>query len=151
MKKVLFMFYLIMCLLYCPAKAFAAEPSNNAKQGIPYEYTPKEGSREELYKDIIATLIDPYIVGEIETHYGQPLAYGLYDIRLLKIERPSYRSFDFTMKLQIRPFVGPHDTIGIDDITIRISPGKTQVEEFKHIKSFPIPPNLKEDYKDLKL
>ena len=151
MKKVLFICYLIMCLVYCPAKAVVAEPNNNAKQGIPYEYTPKKGSIEELYKDIIVTLIEPYISSEVETHYGQPLLYDLFDIKFLKMERPSYRSFDFTIKLQIRPFVGPHDTVGIDNITIRINPSETQVEEFKHIKSIPIPPNLKEYYKDLKL
>lgn len=70
-----------MCLLYCPTKAIAAEPNNNAKQGILYEYTPKEGSIEELYKDIIATLIEPYIVCEIQTHYGQPLLYDLFDMK----------------------------------------------------------------------
>lgn len=151
MKKVLFICYLILCLLYCPAKAVTAEPKINAKEGIPYEYTPKEGSIEELYKDIIVTSLEPYISNEVEIHYGQLLQYDLFDIKFLKIERPSYRSFEFIIKLQIRPFVGAHNTIGIDDITIRISPGKTQVEEFKHIKTFPIPPHLKEYYKDLKL
>ncbi|WP_182629376.1 DUF3888 domain-containing protein [Clostridium chromiireducens] len=143
MKKVLFICYLIMCFVYCTPQEVIAEQNNNAKQGIPYEYTPKEGSIEELYKDIIVTLIVPYISREVETHYGQPLLYDLFGIKFLKIERPSYRSFEFIIKLQIRPFVGAHNTIGIDDITIRISPSETQVEEFKHIKSFPIPPNLK--------
>lgn len=151
MKKVLFICYLVMCLLCCPAKSVTAEPNNNAKQGITYEYTPKEGSIEELYKDIIVTLIEPYITNEVKAHYGQLLQYDLFNIKFLKIERPSYRSFDFTIKLQIMPFVGAHNTVGIDDVTIRISPIKTQVEEFKHIKSFPIPPHLKEYYSDLNL
>lgn len=77
--------------------------------------------------------------------------YDLCDIKFLKIERKDYRSNDFLIKLRIRPFVGAHNTIGIDEITMRISPIKTGVEEFKHIKSFDIPPHLKEYYKDLKL
>ena len=151
MKKVLFTCYLIICLVYCPAKAVTIEPNNNAKRGIPYEYTPKEGSIEELYKDMIVTLIEPYISSEVESHYGYPLPYDLFDIKFSTVERPNYRSFTFIIKLQIRPFVGPHDTIGIDDITIKISPSKTRVEKFEHIKSFPIPQNLKQYYKDLKL
>ncbi|MTK10771.1 MAG: DUF3888 domain-containing protein [Clostridiaceae bacterium] len=150
-KKALFICCLLICLLCYPTKALTMEPNNNAKQGIPYEYTPKEGSMEELYKDIIVTFLEPYISSEVETHYGRPLQYDLFDIKFLKIERPNYRSFEFIIKLQIRPFVAAHNTIGIDDITIRISPGKTKVEEFKHIKTFPIPPHLKEYYKDLKL
>ncbi|MGN0144083.1 MAG: DUF3888 domain-containing protein [Clostridium sp.] len=62
-------------------------------------------------------------------------------MKFLKIERLSYRSFTFIIKLQISPFVEPHHSIGIDNITIRISPSEIQVEEFKHVKSFPIPPN----------
>lgn len=149
MKQVLFICCLTMCLVFCPTKAVIAESNNNAKQGILYEYNPKEGSIEELYKDIIVTLIEPYISSEVETHYGQPLLYDLFDIKFLKIERPSYRSFTFIIKLQIRPFIEPHHIIGIDDITIKISPSETQIEEFKHIKTFLIPPNLRENYKFL--
>ncbi|WP_353844206.1 DUF3888 domain-containing protein [Clostridium sp.] len=93
----------------------------------------------------MVTLLKPVITNEVITHYGKPLLYDLFDIDFLNIERSSYRSFTFVIRLKIRPFVGAHNTIGIDEITIRVSPGETKVKEFKHIESFPMPPNLKED------
>lgn len=151
MKKILVISLLIMSLICFSTSVFASEPINNAKQGIPYKYTPIEGSVEELYKDILVTLLEPYITKEINKHYGKPLQYDLFLIEFLKIERPEYRSFTFLIKLEVQPFVGAHNTIGIDEITIKVSPVETQVKKFEHIKSFPIPPHLKEYYKDLKL
>ncbi|WP_195266218.1 DUF3888 domain-containing protein [Clostridium sp. 1001275B_160808_H3] len=76
---------------------------HNATEGLHYEYIPSEASIEELYKDIIVTLLEPVITNEVTTHYGKPLLYDLFDI------------------------------------------------DFLNIESFPMPPYLKEDYKDLKL
>lgn len=152
MKKLLFIYLLLNNLLiYFPPSTFAIEPVNDSKNGIHSKYTPREGSIEELYKDIIVTLLYSVIDNEVETYYGRPLEYDLFSIDFLSIERPNYRSFTFVIKLQISPFIGAHNTIGIDEIIIRISPGETKVEEFKHIKSFPIPPWLKGYYKRLKL
>lgn len=140
MKKILIFYGVVICVLCHATVTFAIEPTYDAKQGISYEYTPAEGSIEELYKDIIVTLVEPIIDNEVINHYGKPLQYDLFDIDFLKIERPLYRSFSFTIKLQIKPFVGAHNTIGIDEITIKISAGETKVEDFKHITSFPITP-----------
>lgn len=150
-KLVLVYIILISLLIFCPITTFASEPSNDAKKGLDFEYTPMEGSIEELYKDIIVTLLEPQITDEVEIHYGKPLLYDLFNIDFLSIERTTYRSFTFVIKVKIRPFVGAHNIIGIDEITIKLTPGETEVEEFKHIESFPIPPNLQEYYKDLKL
>jgi len=151
MKKFLIVCCLMISIIYLPSTVIAAAPIKDAKQGLPYTYTPPEGSVEELYKDIIVTLLEPYITSEVEKNYGQLLQYDLFNIEFLKIERPSYRSFSFLIKMQIMPFVGAHNTIGIDNITIRVSPIETKVEKFEHIKSFPIPPHLKDSYKNLKL
>jgi len=51
----------------------------------------------------------------------------------------------------VQPFVGAHNTIGVDEMIIRINPTKTEVESFKHIKSFPLPPQLEKSYQNLKL
>lgn len=149
MKKLLVFCCLIVCFIYLPTSVINAEPIKDAKQGLPYPYSPPEGSVEELYKDIIVTLINPYITREIEKNYGQLLQYDLFNIEFLNIERTNYRSFSFLIKMQIWPFVGAHNTIGIDKITIRINPSETKVEQFEHIKSFSIPPHLKYPYKNL--
>jgi hypothetical protein len=139
LKKILAIICLTLSLVYLPINIYAAEPHTDAKQGLGYNHTPSEGSIEELYKDIIVTLIEPYITKEVEKYYGQLLQYDLFDVEFLEIHRSEYRSFSFVIKLQISPFVGAHNTIGIDNITLKVSSGKTEVYKFQHIKSFPIP------------
>ena len=127
-------------------KAWSVEKTPDAKLGLPYKYTPEEGSIEELYKDIIATLIEPYITKEIEKYYGKAYMYDLFDMEFLKIERPNgYRSFSFIVTVEVRPFIGAHNTLGVDDIIMKIEAGEVKVEKFKHIKSFPIPDYLKQE------
>jgi hypothetical protein len=129
---------MLISLLQSPVKAIEQTP--DAKLGLSYEYTPKEGSVEELYKDIIARLIEPYISEEIEKYYGRQYLYDLWSMRFLKIDRPlGYRSFAFAITVEVQPFVGAHNTIGIDEMTIRIEGETPIVENFKHIKSFPMP------------
>lgn len=151
MKKLLIISCLIVSLVLIPINAIAITPLKDAKQGLPFTYTPPERSVEELYKDIIVTLLAPYITKEVEKNYGELLQYDLFSIEFLSIQRSEYRSYSFLIKVQIKPFVGAHNTIGIDNLTIRVSPGRTRVESFEHIKSFPLPPQLKDEYKNLKL
>lgn len=143
MKKIITIFCLVVILLFPSLSVLGTKLQPNAKEGLSYEYTPKEGSIEELYKDIIASLISPYISKSIEDYYGRQYLYDLSRMKFLQIERPlGYRSFVFTIKVQILPFIGSHNAIGIDNITIRIDTEKPIVEKFEHIKSFPIPPYL---------
>lgn len=42
------------------------------------------------------------------------------------------------------PYIGPHDTIGEDDITFSINcSGDIAMLDFKHLKSYPLPEHLK--------
>lgn len=44
----------------------------------------------------------------------------------------------------VEPFVGPHDTVGADEITFSADyTGTIELKEFKHLKSFALPDNLK--------
>jgi hypothetical protein len=132
---------LSISLLQLPVQGIKQIP--DAKLGLPYEYTPKEGSIEELYKDIIASLIAPYIDKEIEKYYGRQYLYDLWSMKFLRIDRPNgYRTFVFTITVEVHPFIGAHNTVGIDEMTIKIEGENPTVENFKHIKSFPIPKYL---------
>ena len=43
----------------------------------------------------------------------------------------------------VLPYIGPHDTIGEDEITFRVSSaGEITAEEFKHLKNYVLPDNL---------
>jgi len=99
------------------------------------------GSNEELYQDIFTTLIYPYIKEAIEEYYGKPYCCDPWDIKILNIERQSTACF--IVKIQIIPYTGAHNTVGIDNITIRISSEEAKVEGFEHIKSYEIPPWLR--------
>lgn len=150
MKKSLVICCFLMLFVSSPTIISAHEPITNAKNGIPYKYTPDEGSIEELYKDIIVTLLLPCIDDEIEKHYGK-VQFDLFRLDFLEIERPRYRSFSFLIKVQVKPFIGAHNEIGIDELVIRVKPTEVKVEKYEHIKSFPPPPHLEKYYDKLKL
>ena len=98
-------------------------------------------SKEELYQDIYNTLLFPYIQTAIETYYKKPVAFDIFGVKTLQITRPN-SMFTFTIKLQLLPYIGAHNSVGIDNITFKISPGEVKMVTFEHIKSFPIPNNL---------
>lgn len=111
-------------------------------------------SKEELYQDVFATLLTPYIQEAINNYYKKYLTispiYSPAYVEILNIERPmGYRTFSFLIKLQVRTYVGPHIDIGVDQLTIGVHAEdknvKVKVEKFEHIKSYfdELPPNLK--------
>lgn len=123
------------------ASAFA----NETKIHFFTPYNPPAESKEELYQDIFITLLDPYISKAIENYYGKPYAYDPWDVVVLNAERPNgYRTINFKIKLQIMSYIGAHNTIGIDNLTISIPFGEEpKIEKFEHIKSYEIPPWLR--------
>lgn len=103
---------------------------------------PPEGSLDEIYQDTIMSLIYPYVADAIENYYGQPFAHAPWSDTILSIERPNgYRTFYFVIKLEVLPYYGAHNTVGVDHITISIGVDKVKVEKFEHIETHLIPPN----------
>jgi hypothetical protein len=104
---------------------------------------PQKNSTEELYQDIFTTLLFENIQDGLDLYYKKPVQYALFDVKVLEAIRPDgYRTFGFLLKLQVKPFVGAHITIGIDNITFEISPSGVVMKNFEHIKSFELPPYL---------
>ncbi|HEX2945416.1 MAG TPA: DUF3888 domain-containing protein [Clostridia bacterium] len=101
---------------------------------------PPEGSVEEIYLDVLMSLLMPYIDKAVENYYGQGYAVAPYSVKVLNIDRPNgYRTFGFVMKLEVMPYTLAHITIGVDHITIRVDTRNVTVEKFEHIKSYEIP------------
>jgi hypothetical protein len=98
---------------------------------------PPEGSLEELYQDLFVSFLQPEIKKAVNNYYGAPYMVAPCLVKILSVERPSgYRTFEFVLKLEVKPYTGPHNSIGVDHITIRVSSGpKVIVEKFEHIKS----------------
>lgn len=108
---------------------------------------PAEGSIEEIYQDVFITLLLPYIEEAVTDYYEKNTGYSPsvdpWEPDIISIARPKgYRTFLFVIKLEVSPFLGAHNSIGVDRLTIRVSSGEIKVEEFEHIKDFPIPPWL---------
>jgi hypothetical protein len=107
-------------------------------------YKPPAGSREELYQDIIVTLLEPHMSRAIKDYYGTSYGFDIWGTDIIEVERPNgNRTPIFIIKLQIAPYIGAHNTVGIDNLTFRVSVGNQGVlEKFEYIKSYPIPPWL---------
>lgn len=87
----------------------------------------------DVESDALLTTLSPAIGNAISGYYGQPRLYGLYDAKILKIERESEGGYSFNVTVQVKTFVGPHNPpFGIETITLAVSPGSTLVVKFQH-------------------
>ena len=131
LKKYVTMLLLIAILVGFPSKVFSAVVTSQL--GI--------NSKEETYQDIVSTLISPYIQTSIQKNYKVGVSFDLFDVKYLEITRLSGdRKFTFIIKIQVKPFIGAHNTVGIDNITYKVEPLGEFIEiSNEHIKDFPLP------------
>jgi hypothetical protein len=119
----------------------------NSKQLESSKFNTSKGSKEELYQDIFITLLMPYIDKSIDNYYGKYFIYLLgvdpWNVKILNIERPNgNRTSFFILRLEFVTYVGPHNSVGRDQVTIAVKYGsEPKVEKFEHIESYPLPPN----------
>jgi hypothetical protein len=114
-----------------------------AKLPIGNNTTPYEDSTEELYRDVIITMLLPYIDAEVEKYYGKPYLVAPYSTFVKSVTRQPSKQWTFGIKLEVTPYWGPHNTVGVDEITFGIAPSKVEVIEFKHLKSYDLPELLR--------
>lgn len=101
---------------------------------------PKEAECE-LYQSMLLTTLYPYIQKSVTGYYGRNDVFAPpYMDKILNATNTDGATYEINVEAQ--PYVGPHDLIGIDHITILVSPLKIEVLKFQHIKSFSLPPNL---------
>ena len=73
-------------------------------------YNIAEGSKEELYRDVIITMLLPYIDKEVEKYYGKPYIVAPYSTFVKSITRPySGMNYTYQIVLEISPYWGPHN------------------------------------------
>lgn len=72
-----------------------------------------------------------------------------YDVIILEAERVNgYRGFDFRLKIELQLYLGAHNYVGVDYITLSVSPiVNVKVEKFEHIKSYVLPLNYQSSIK----
>ncbi|WP_232695784.1 DUF3888 domain-containing protein [Brevibacillus daliensis] len=105
-----------------------------------------KGSPEELYQDIFITMLGPSIEKAVHHYYSDilttsPHVYP-YEVKVIKAERiGGYRKFGFTVVLMVSPVIGPHIGVGQDQLTFSISPGKTRLIKYEHLRTEELPPH----------
>lgn len=69
-----------------------------------------------------------------------------YTVYVLSAERPNgYRTFFFSLKLQVDSYIGPHISVGLDYATFTVGgSGDVKIEKYEHIKSYVLPPNYED-------
>ena len=113
----------------------------------------EEESQDMLYQDVIITALATTINAAIDDYYKNVLSYlPTYDgpfIKILNIERQNGNSTShFIINIEVKPYIGPHISVGKDRISIDLSgPGLPVILKFEHVEDYPLP----ERYKDLYL
>lgn len=106
---------------------------------------------EDVNRIYIVTHLSPYTTKPLKDHYGINLPWQLEDGKIIDAKMIyGQDSLTFIFKLQVQPFVGAHNPVGTDNFTFRIQDNKITLEKYEHVESFPVPPHLKQQYKNLK-
>ncbi|MDQ7094804.1 DUF3888 domain-containing protein [Desulfosporosinus sp. PR] len=107
---------------------------------------PQTGNQEtELYKEMLITSLNPYLQQSITNYYGQNVMAPPYMVKVIDAKKPDPEQV-YEVKFEVEPYIGAHNEVGIDHVTLRISPNKIEVINFEHIKSFPLASNLQSQF-----
>jgi hypothetical protein len=103
---------------------------------------PPGQTETEPYQEMLITALDPYIQKSVTGYYNsQYVLAPPYVVKVMAATRPTAEQV-YEFSIEVEPYIGSHYPVGIDHITIRISPTGIDVVNFEHIKSFPLPPDL---------
>jgi hypothetical protein len=154
LKKIVLIAYLVVVLFVLPILSFnhVIHIADQLKVDTTSNNKPPQGTKERLYQDIFVSLLHPYTQNAIREYYKAYLAEtpveDPYFVTVLSAEmvvsEPHQITSTFLIKLEAAPYLGPHNSIGIDHITFRVQSDEVILEKYEHIKSFPIPPNYQQ-------
>ncbi|WP_028401371.1 DUF3888 domain-containing protein [Ectobacillus panaciterrae] len=91
-----------------------------------------QDTKERLIHDTLITTLTPHIANAVAGHYGELTQFDLFDAEFLDIKRQTEGGYSFTVKVQILPFEGAHNTIGKDTITMDVNTGNVRVIKYEH-------------------
>lgn len=140
MKKSLVILFLVLLSIHINSHLASAE--KNSYEDFGKNYLLKSVSSDhdseseqpdyKLIYDTLLTTLDPFIQKEIINYYGYPKQYGLYDAKILSINRHEGQ-FGFITKVEVTTFEHAHDPpYGKETITFNIDPFGVKTISFKH-------------------
>ena len=117
----------------------------------------QEEAQDKVQKDVISALVFSKIEEAVHNYYGQYFKNiprtAPYFVDMLSVtgekSAPYYVNFtSYKVKVQVSPYLGPHNPVGTDQITLTIGmSGEVRVERFEHIKSYELPWNYRDSAK----
>lgn len=102
-------------------------------------------TKEVMYNDVIITALSPTIDKALNDYYKNILkeipGYDTTSVEIINIDRPNgNRTEYFVIQLEVRPFIGPHITVGKDRLTIELQASETpKVLKFDHLEDYKLP------------
>lgn len=137
MKRIFFTICLsITIIINSSYVVYAFKPNTLIKPLQDTDYTPQPYSKEELYQDIFMSMLIPYIDEAVSNYYGKSLSVYIPG-KILSIERPNgYRTLYFVIKVQVSSYEGPHNFVGVDNITLSVAGKNIKVEKYEHVSTY---------------
>ena len=95
--------------------------------------------------DMIITLLMPPISEAVSDFYepyltGEPTVVPSYGSKIVSI-RGGISNSHYTATVEVFPYVGPHQAVGKDRITLDIQPDGVAVINYEHVESYALTPN----------
>jgi hypothetical protein len=109
-------------------------------------------SETTALNDLIKTMLSPYVTQELSRYYEKtlkyPPVYAPYFGTRINVKRTEPGKFEFIVTVHADPYLGPHISVGEDDITFKINViGEVQTLNYKHVKDYKLPPHMWNYYK----
>ncbi len=147
MRKILIIIFILGLILIPLSEYTNLKGADNDIKPLLNNLKQNKETSEVLHQNVIITLLQPYTSKAINSYYEKYLTFipreDPWFIKVMDVSRlPGGSGFNFNIKLEVSPYIGPHNSVGIDHITYKVKPsGEVTIEKFEHIKSFPISPN----------
>ena len=145
MKKIAFAISLLVVITYFEIPCSAYELTIKQPPKIE-QYQSAENSKEIIYRDMVISLLIPYMQKEINNYYKEyltelPIIFP-YSVDIVNVEREGGSGYLIRLEVIAHPFVGAINTVGDDRMIIETGAfGSVQIKKFEHIKSYPLPWN----------
>lgn len=102
-------------------------------------------------KDMVITLLMPTIQKAVNKFYEPYLTIEptvvpfngseITDIQGGELIREGINDSQYTVTVEVLPYIGPHESVGKDRITLKVQFDGITVEKYEHLESYSLPPN----------
>lgn len=106
-----------------------------------------------FFNDLVITLLEPSITGAVSDYYRDRFVetpgYSPSMSTITQVRRPGGgRSCHFLVDVEVKPYFGPHLTVGKDRLVCEVRFGQeAKVLEFEHLEDHELPEHYQQMYR----